>query len=40
MQKIMLILEDGEYFLQIVNDVNDTVITRLKMTKKRIRLLS
>ena len=32
MNKITLIYENNQYYLQIVNAVNDTVITRIIMT--------
>ena len=39
MNKITLIYENDQYYLQIVNSVNDTVITRIIMTKAEIATL-
>jgi len=39
MNKITLIHENNQYYLQIVNAVNDTVITRIVMTKSEIATL-
>ena len=39
MNKITLIYENNQYYLQIVNSVNDTVITRIIMTKPEIATL-
>ena len=39
MNKITLVFENSTYYLQIVNTVNDTVITRIVMTKSEIATL-
>jgi hypothetical protein len=36
MNKITLKYENSEYFLEIVNSINDTLITRIRMSKVEI----